>query len=355
MGQIDRYAGVDPGIARRMGAVIWLVGLVLALAVLPFAPPTASSLGGLGWALAAADYLVAIGAVVLLLRRSSISYGALLAGAYVGVGQIVLAQWLAGGLEAPYWELLILPTLHVAAIHPPRRIVVFLVVLVAAAVAPLAYEGWDTTTAGLLLIGALLWAGTAVITHRLMREVRQQRIDSQREEDHAKRLARLDALTGLSNRRAFDEAIGEQIAEARLTGRPLSVLLADLDNFKQINDEHGHVNGDSCLRQVARTIQVSMRATDACFRWGGDEFAVLLPNADAARATFLCNRIRAAVRASCRGPDGAPLGVSCGHTELEPGMDAEELVVAADLALLGLKRSRSSGADGQAVAPTAVS
>jgi diguanylate cyclase (GGDEF)-like protein len=355
MGQIDRYAGVDPGIARRMGAVIWLVGLVLALAVLPFAPPTASSLGGLGWALAAADYLVAIGAVVLLLRRSSISYGALLAGAYVGVGQIVLAQWLAGGLEAPYWELLILPTLHVAAIHPPRRIVVFLVVLVAAAVAPLAYEGWDTTTAGLLLIGALLWAGTAVITHRLMREVRQQRIDSQREEDHAKRLARLDALTGLSNRRAFDEAIGEQIAEARLTGRPLSVLLADLDNFKQINDEHGHVNGDSCLRQVARTIQVSMRATDACFRWGGDEFAVLLPNADAARATFLCNRIQAAVRASCRGPDGAPLGVSCGHTELDPGMDAEELVVAADLALLGLKRSRSSGADGQAVAPTAVS
>jgi diguanylate cyclase (GGDEF)-like protein len=117
------------------------------------------------------------------------------------------------------------------------------------------------------------------------------------------------------------------------------VLLTDIDGFKRINDEHGHMNGDSCLRQVARTIQVSVRATDACFRWGGDEFAVVLPNADGARAAELCTRIQDAVLASCFDPDGVPLQVSCGHTELVHGMNTSELLEAADLAMLTLKRS----------------
>jgi diguanylate cyclase (GGDEF)-like protein len=333
------YAGVDADIARRMGGVIWLIGAVLALAVLPLTPPTVP-LGGLGWIVAGANCLVALAGAALLLRRRRVSFYALLAGSYLALAQIGVAQWLAGGLEAPYWELFVLPTLHVAAIHPPHRITAFMIVLVSVAAAPLAYDGWESATAATLLLGVLLWIGTAVISYRLMREVRAQRLKSQREEDHARRMARIDPLTGLSNRRAFDEAIGEQIAEARGTSRPLSVLIADLDRFKQINDEYGHVNGDSCLRQVARTIHGSVRATDACFRWGGDEFAVLLPTADAERATELCERIRAAVESTCQGPDGTPLSVSCGHTVLEDGMDADAFVAAADLALLTLKRAR---------------
>jgi diguanylate cyclase (GGDEF)-like protein len=338
-GTATGYAGVNADLARRMGAFIWLVGALLALAVLPLTPPTAP-LGGLGWIVAATNCLVAFAGAALLLRRRDVSFDALLAGNFVSLVQIGVAQWLAGGLEAPYWELFVLPVLHVAAIHPPRRIVTFMAALVVAAAAPLAYDGWEAATAAAFLLGVLLWIGTAVITYRLMREVREQRIKSQREEDHARRMARVDPLTGLSNRRAFDEAIGDQIVEARAMGRPLSVLLADIDRFKQINDDHGHVNGDSCLRQVARTIQGSVRATDACFRWGGDEFAVLLPSADAERATELCARIQAAVDSTCRGPDGEPLSVSCGHTELEDGMGADALVAAADLALLTLKRAR---------------
>jgi diguanylate cyclase (GGDEF)-like protein len=215
----------------------------------------------------------------------------------------------------------------------------FFLVMLAAATAPLVYEGWRSETAAAFLLGALLWIGTAVITYRLMHELREKRLESRREEDHAKQLARLDPLTGLNNRRAFDEAIVEQISLARTTGRPLSVVLADIDSFKQINDDHGHVNGDSCLRQVARTIQVSLRATDACFRWGGDEFAVLLPDAGEQRAAELCDRIQAAVSASCRDPEGMPLSVSCGHTQLADGMGTRALLEAADLALLTLKRS----------------
>ena len=90
---------------------------------------------------------------------------------------------------------------------------------------------------------------------------------------------------------------------------------------------------------MARTIQATARATDACFRWGGDEFAVLLPMADAARAAELCRRIESAVPESCFDPNGTPLQVSCGHTELAEGMDTRELLEAADLALLTLKRT----------------
>jgi GGDEF domain-containing protein len=269
------YAGVDKGLATRMAAVFWIVGVALALAVLPLTPPTAP-IGVAGFALAAASGLLSLGGGALLLRRKRVSYSLLLAVGYVGVAQIAVAQWLAGGLEAPYWRLFILPALQISAVHPARRIVPFFATMLAAAAAPLVYEGWDSHQAAAFLLGALLWMGTAVITFRLMRELREKRIEARREEDHAKRLARLDPLTGLNNRRAFDETLEEQIAQARATGQPLRVLLADVDGFKQINDDHGHMNGDSCLRQVARTIQVSVRATDACFRWGGDEFAVLL-------------------------------------------------------------------------------
>jgi diguanylate cyclase (GGDEF)-like protein len=340
---MSRYAGVDPDIARRMGGVNWLIGALLALVVLPLAPPTAE-IGNAGWIAAGGVALVAFAGAGMVLRRSSVPYSALLAGAYLTVAQIAVTQWLAGGLDAPYYELYVLPTLFVAAIHPPRRVVAFMATLIAAAFAPLVYAGWQATAAAGFALGGMLWIGTAVITYRLMRELRSERIKSEREQDHAQRLARIDPLTGLGNRRAFDEAIVEQIAEARAADQPLSVLLADLDGFKHINDEYGHVNGDSCLRQAARTIQVSVRATDAAFRWGGDEFAVLLPGTDSDTADELCERVKTAVRSSCQAPDGAPLVVSCGHTELSAEMDADGLVAAADLALLTLKRERPAAA-----------
>lgn len=334
------YAGVDRGLATRMAAVFWVVGAVLVLTALPLTPPT-EAIGDAGWALAGASGLVALGGATVLARRGRAGYSLLLAVGYVGVAQIALAQWLAGGTAAPYRQLYILPALQVAAVHPPRRIVPFFALLLAAAAGPLAYDGWGPRPAAAFLLGALLWTGLAAMTYLLMRELRQKRIEARRDEDHARRLARLDALTGLNNRRAFDEEIGHQVSVARTSGEPLSVLLADIDSFKQINDEHGHVNGDSCLRQVARTIQATVRATDACFRWGGDEFAVLLPNTDADRAAELCERIQGAVHSSCRNPDGAPLNVSCGHTQLGEGMGPAELLETADLALLTLKRSLS--------------
>jgi diguanylate cyclase (GGDEF)-like protein len=183
------------------------------------------------------------------------------------------------------------------------------------------------------------------MTHRLMDELRERQMESRHEEDHARRLARLDPLTGLNNRRAFDETLDEQIALARANGQSLSVLLADIDGFKQINDDHGHMNGDSCLRQVARTIQVSVRATDACFRWGGDEFALVLPSTDRASADRVAERVSRAVESGVALPSGSPLHVRCGSAQFEDGMDAEGLLNAADAALIAAKdRGPDAGA-----------
>ena len=146
------YAGVDRDLARRMSAAFCLIVAVLALAVLPLTPPTAA-IGDIGWMVAGLNGLVALGAAALLLSRPRVPYTLLLATGYLAVGQIALAQWLAGGLDAPYLQLFVLPALQVAAVHPLRRVVPFFAVLVTAAAAPLLYEGWRSTTAAAFLLG----------------------------------------------------------------------------------------------------------------------------------------------------------------------------------------------------------
>ncbi len=107
------------------------MGAVLAAAVLPLSPPT-DAIGDAGWAVAAASALISLAGAAVLLRRARVPYAVLLLGGYVGLAQIAVAQWLAGGLEAPYWQLFILPALQIAAVHPARRVVPFFAVLLAA-------------------------------------------------------------------------------------------------------------------------------------------------------------------------------------------------------------------------------
>jgi diguanylate cyclase (GGDEF)-like protein len=147
----------------------------------------------------------------------------------------------------------------------------------------------------------------------------------------------VDRLTGLGNRRAFDNELELKMTRANRRGTPLTLLLADLDGFKEVNDAHGHMNGDECLRRVATTIAGEVRRPDACFRWGGDEFAVLLDDADLRGAQSVAERLAVAVPEACRAPDGARLGVTCGVAELDGHDTAKELIGAADLALMTAK------------------
>jgi len=152
---------------------------------------------------------------------------------------------------------------------------------------------------------------------------------------------RSDALAD-GNRLAFQEAIVREVANSKRRGRPLSVLLGDLENFKAINDSYGHVRGDQCLREVADAIAAQARAGDQCFRWGGDEFAILLTETAMDQAENVGDRLSGTITATCNAPDGRPLTIECVVTSLGPDQDAEELLLDADRALTDLKSSCGS-------------
>ncbi|MFZ5476273.1 MAG: diguanylate cyclase [Myxococcota bacterium] len=146
--------------------------------------------------------------------------------------------------------------------------------------------------------------------------------------------ASLDPLTGLFNRRAMDARIAELLA----SGRPFSVAIGDLDQFKVLNDTHGHGTGDRALRLFAHTLRASLRPEDIAGRHGGEEFVVLLPGSTEDEAAAALERVRAALRAALARSDVPSFTVSFGVAGTEPGATAESLLEAADRALYRAKR-----------------
>jgi diguanylate cyclase (GGDEF)-like protein len=147
------------------------------------------------------------------------------------------------------------------------------------------------------------------------------------------RLAKTDGLTGLANRRVFEEALDREVARAARHGSPLSVILFDVDHFKSVNDRQGHQAGDEVLRSIGRALQASARAADVAARFGGEEFVMLLPDCATDNAALVAERIRATVAASAAG-----VTVSAGvASRAGAGIDRSELVRAADQALYQAK------------------
>ncbi len=147
------------------------------------------------------------------------------------------------------------------------------------------------------------------------------------------RESRSDALTGLANRRAFEERLPIELARFSRGGRPLSLCLLDLDGFKGVNDRLGHPAGDEVLRQVARILETS-RVADDCFRIGGDEFAILMPGTTEEEARIAAKRLADAVRAAnlAEGQVGISFGIAS-----SVDLDGEGLLAEADQALLTAK------------------
>ena len=158
------------------------------------------------------------------------------------------------------------------------------------------------------------------------------------------RLAVTDELTGLANRRRFLEVLRSEMHRARRYGRPLTLLMVDLDRLKQINDENGHAAGDAMLRSVAQCMRSSVRDTDMPARLGGDEFAVLLPETGGDAAVTIAERIRAGVENYNVVVDGATVRstVSIGLVSRSPG-DLHDLPSFIRLADDALYRSKTMG------------
>jgi diguanylate cyclase (GGDEF)-like protein len=154
-------------------------------------------------------------------------------------------------------------------------------------------------------------------------------------------LATRDALTGLLNRRAFDALLAEEADRARRLGRSLALLLLDLDHFKSVNDTRGHPGGDAVLAAVARILGNEVRTIDKVARIGGEEFAVLLMETDAAEGFAVAGRLVEAVRAQpiVLGEGGAlTITVSAGVAALPVHGEADAtLLAAADKALYAAK------------------
>jgi diguanylate cyclase (GGDEF)-like protein len=161
---------------------------------------------------------------------------------------------------------------------------------------------------------------------------------------------RTDPLTGVSNRRALDETLTNQFALKTRYGSKFSVALFDIDHFKKVNDEHGHVHGDRILQDAARTIDEATRETDVLARYGGEEFLVILPETDLQGACVFAERVRASIA------ERLPITISGGVAAAIDGDAPDTLVARADAALYQAKtagRNRICVHTGQGLEPVA--
>ncbi|STX81516.1 two component response regulator with GGDEF domain [Legionella busanensis] len=150
-----------------------------------------------------------------------------------------------------------------------------------------------TILASMFLLFVIMLIITAKFPSTLLKETIELTKEKDKALEEVQRTAITDGLTGLYNRRYFDQRFNEEFRRAQRNNHPLNLILIDVDDFKKINDQHGHPTGDLCLKELANTIKDSAgRANDATFRIGGDEFAAILSNISLEETISLCNKIQ---------------------------------------------------------------
>jgi diguanylate cyclase (GGDEF)-like protein/PAS domain S-box-containing protein len=180
------------------------------------------------------------------------------------------------------------------------------------------------------------------VTGEREREIKLQQTREALEEANRKlnSLALTDSLTGLWNRRAFDAQLETSVSHSHRTSLPLAIMLLDVDNFKAVNDRYGHPYGDTVLRNVASVLARAKRTEDLASRFGGEEFAVVLPNTDVAGAQALAQRILQALRAFPW--ENEPVTASLGVAMCSLNTSSDDLI---DLADNALYRAKNEGKD----------
>ncbi|MCZ6832092.1 MAG: GGDEF domain-containing protein [Gammaproteobacteria bacterium] len=204
------------------------------------------------------------------------------------------------------------------------------------------FAGWEGTRlvplgfAAIMLFMAISLANrfTTVFTS-LEDEVTQRTAELRIANKHLTESARLDPLTGVLNRRGFSEKAEAEVQRVVRTGRELSIVLADLDNFKAFNDQHGHACGDYVLREAANLLSEGVRSMDSIARWGGEEFMLVLPETSAEGAALLAEKLCSTLEARRFEFGGQRLGVTMtfGLATFRKGETLENCIARADAAL----------------------
>lgn len=172
------------------------------------------------------------------------------------------------------------------------------------------------------------------ITQRLLEQATEQALTLQEATVR-------DGLTGVFNRAHFDERLTQELINARRHGRPLCLAMVDIDHFKRVNDNWGHQTGDAVIREVAETLMNAVDNNDSVYRYGGEEFAILIPERHQDDAAAMLETIRARIAETpiCHDGETVPVTVSIGVSEGREGISPRELVRLADQALYAAKQA----------------
>jgi diguanylate cyclase (GGDEF)-like protein len=228
-------------------------------------------------------------------------------------------------VTAAYTPVVLLPVIWLAFYGTRRQLSLAIIALgVTLAIPSPAFNGYPA----LEPLAAAFWMGVAGIAGFSINELVLQR---ERLQSQLGRMARTDALTGLPNRRAWDEALDRELTLANRTGAPVCAALLDLDHFKEFNDLNGHPAGDMHLKAAASLWRARLRSADLIARYGGEEFAVLLTATDADRAQDVIETLRTSMPSEET--------VSAGIAEWDGVETGSELLIRADRALYEAKRN----------------
>ncbi|HEY5109303.1 MAG TPA: GGDEF domain-containing protein [Acidimicrobiales bacterium] len=320
----------------RMGFGIFLLETLVVMSYLYLTPdgPHRTLLWPIimSWAVCAAVGVLIAPIVTGRSWRSTYSVTWTVASTYA-VGLVAL---LDTGVNSPILLLLYLPLVYAALMFSPRSALLcgvstLVVVGVVAGVDRhfVAAEGWISALFGTLAGAAALSVAAAI--NRCHVEQHEERLLAQLAE-----LAGTDELTGCAVRRVLRQRAEEEIERALRTGSPLGLLMIDVDQFKSVNDNFGHVVGDRVLAAIGRILLDTVRPFDVASRVGGDEFALLLPETDAAGAVQVAERIFRELA----GTGEVPVTLSIGVSSLDRSMPTvERLFDEADMALYQVKRA----------------
>lgn len=287
------------------------------------------------------NFIAGVAAVVTLIdfhRRHSILFAAVVMMVLETVILIVLIWFVGFGDYVLVWIVIIPITSYFLLGRTGGRVFTIGVTIIVLLFILFRYPLWTTqgySFVGVLNLGCAYLALVLMVSYYEL--TMQEALNNLKQKNHElARLSVTDKLTGAYNRIKLDAFLGSEIDHYRKTGKPFSIMIGDLDYFKLINDRLGHLVGDQVLKEIARIMVETIRETDICGRWGGEEFMIISPNTSLEGAVFLGEKLRRSIELYFIVRDH-PVTMSFGVAEFCPEDTVETLIKRADDALYRAK------------------